>query len=187
MNVFSKLLCRILPMPWTQPKLTSNGTFGGNNMAVDVTYHDTTSQSNSNGSKYYVAFMPNSGYVGQYTDEESGHNGYLRIWIYYPKPIRLNHIRFFVNNRETGQTGPARNVKLYGGNSRSSINVEKGSTTNMVLKIGNVDIGKTYQSDIAMNEYYQYYMLHVENLKAPFDDRVEIKSIKLDGDYEEFI
>lgn len=173
MNILSKkLLSRILPVTWNQPTLTANGTMGGNSMAVSRTFGGN----NGAWGEAWTAFAPNTGIVGFYCDEWKSS---MYFNIYLPKPTRLTRISFFIPHRDSSGGG-AYNTKLYGGNSNND-------RTNLLKNIGTVGENSSYDSSISTSNYYQYFTLYFENGGHSYEDRVEIQSIKLYGEYEDFV
>ena len=84
MNIFSKLLYRILPVPWTQPILTSNGTMGGDKFACasnNFPWYNT--------GECYLMF---DGVDGGFNGNGTNHNGGGWIKWYNPEPIRVTNV-----------------------------------------------------------------------------------------------
>ena len=172
MEIFSKkLLARMLPIEWIQPTLTSNGTFGGDTMAVDWTW----GANNGVSGVAYTAFQPNTGELYVYADE---YKTWLRIYMYIPRPVRLTGISFYIRT-VFASSGAAYNVHLYGGNS-------KGDMQEELKDIGTV--GKDYQHTEAVTteHEYQYYTLYLENGGWAYNDSVCIRQIKLTAEYDGF-
>lgn len=172
MNVFSKLLCRRLIVPWTQPRLTSNGTFGGNQMAVSRTFGGN----NGAWGEAYTAFSPNTGIVGFYCDEWKSS---MYFNVYYPNPIKANRITFYIPSRSAPASG-AYNIHIWGGNYNND-------RSQWVQQLGDVGENSSCNAQLNCPNYYQYYTLYFENGGWSYEDSVEIQSITLYGEYEDFI
>ena len=173
MKLFSKeLLYRILPVEWTQPTLTSNGVFGGNQMAVDW----ALGGHNWSTGTPYQAFAPNGGELYVYADE---YKTWMRVYMYIPRPVRARNISFsilWVNSA----SGPATNVKFYGGNG-------KGNDVELLKDIGYVGENVTYNGAITTNNHYQYYTLYLENGGGGNNDSLDVRNIRFTGEYDDFI
>lgn len=171
MNVFSKLLCRILPVDWVQPTLTENGTMGGNKMAVALNFGGNNSQYGT----AYRLFLPNTDLAGFYCDEW---RSWMEVQMYFPKPIRIKTITFNTPDTRTAESGAMFGTVLYAGNS-------KGSHEKTVLNIGNI-WGTYTNNNVPHMGYYQYYTLYFTNEGSAYNDRVEIRYINVTGEYEDF-
>lgn len=174
MDIFSKkLLARILPVTWTQPTLTSDGTIGGNQMAVSKVY----SRTNSIYGAAYESFSPNGGQNGFYCDE---YTGWMYFNIYLPVPVKLTNISFFIPRTGDSADGGAYNCHLWGGYS-------KNDRLEEIKNIGNVAENAGYNSSLTTNNYYQYFTLYLENGGHGHEDKVTIKNILLSGVYEDYV
>ena len=137
MNIFSKLLYRILPVPWTQPILTSNGTMGGDKFACGGSYYHTS----YGNSQIYSLFdgNPSSGITAV------AYNGGGYIDFYNPIPIRVTSVR----NDHIWYGGDWYDVTIYGSNDGSN-------WTNL----GYFNHGLTTACNIANPQYFKYYRLY---------------------------
>lgn len=151
---------------WTQPTLTENGTFGGSNMAVDW----SLGGNNYSSGTPYTAFSPNTGGLYVYADE---YKTWMRIFIYYPTPIKVTNISFRVDTVNSA-SGPATNTKFYAGNF-------KGDTLNLLKDIGTVNDGSSYSGDISVSTMYQYFVLYAENGGVGNADSLNISNILING------
>lgn len=173
MELFSrKLLSRILPVDWIQPTLTGNGTMGGSNMAVSRTFGGN----NGAWGEAYTAFAPNTGVVGFYCNEWRSS---MYFCIYIPKPLRANRISY-QSHYSHSSSGGIYNAKLWGGNSANDRH-------ELIKDLGTIGEGQTKDTTISTNNFYQYFTLYFENGGHSYEDRVEIKNIKLYGQYEDFV
>lgn len=173
MNILSKkLLTRILPVEWNQPTLTANGTMGGNSMAVSRTFGGN----NGAWGEAWTAFAPNTGVVGFYCDEWRSS---MYFNIYLPKPTRLTRISY-TSHSSHSSSGGIYNAKLYGGNSNNDRH-------ELLKDIGTIGEGQSCDVSINTQSHYQYFTLYFENGGHSYEDRVEIKNIKLYGEYDDFV
>ena len=157
---------------WTQPTLTSNGSFGGDNMAVYCVFGGN----NGAWGTAYTAFSPNGGIVGFYCDEWKSS---MYFCVYIPKAIRLTRISFYIPHR-ADSSGGAYNTLLYGGYSAND-------RRELIRNIGTVGENSTCNITLTTPNYYQFYTLYFENGGHSYEDRVEIQSIRFEGVYREAI
>ena len=152
---------------WTQPTLTSNGSFGGASMAVSR----VDSGHSYNFGTAYESFSPNTGQNGFYCDE---YTGWMYFVIYLPKPIKLANISFSIPNTGDGADGGAYNCHLWGGNSENDRREE-------IKDIGTVGQGSSYNSVLTSSNFYNYYTLYLENGGWSSEDKVTISNILFAG------
>jgi len=152
---------------FTQPTLTENGTFGGNQMAVSHTFGGN----NSSWGTTYTAFSPNTSGVGFYCNEWKSS---MYFCIYLPKPTRLTSLTFFIPY--TGSSsGGAYNTLFYGGNGAND-------RKELIRNIGTIGENGTCNVALTSSSYYQYYTLYFENGGHSYEDQVEIRNIKIAGE-----
>lgn len=149
---------------WVQPKLTSNGTMGGDYMAVSINW---AGYSYNYGTPYNI-FSPNTGNAGFYADEWKSS---MYITVYYPSPLRATNIKFSIIETGDGADGAAYNVRFYGGNffnDRLEQLLYLGSTWGV-------------DTQLSSTNYYQYYTLYLENGGWAYEDKVTITGILISG------
>ena len=151
---------------WTQPTLASNGSFGGNSMAVALAY------GGNNGSygTAYKLFSPNTDLAGFYCDEWQS---WMEVRIYFPKPVSVRTITFNTPDGRTDESGAMVGTVLYAGN-------YAGSHEKTMLSIGKI-YGTYTNNNVPDNGYYQYYTLYFKNEGTAWNDRVEIRYINITG------
>jgi len=149
---------------WTQPTLTSNGTMGGDTMAVSLNW----SGYNYNYGTAYQIFSPNTGNAGFYADEWKSS---MYVVFYLPKHTRLTSFTFSAIGTGDGADGAAYNTRLYGGN---FINDRR----EQLYYMGDT-WGGTYT--ITSQNYYQYFVLYLENGGGAYEDKVTIAGLSCAG------
>lgn len=152
---------------WTQPTLTSDGSFGGDSIGTAISF-------GSNNYKWgtaYQVFAPNTGNCGLWCDE---YQSWVAIDIYIPKVLKITSIQIGCFTTGDGADGNAYNTVLYAGNS-------KGSTAVTLKNIGTVNIGGTTTFTIDNAGYYQYFRLYFTNGGYAYEDKVCVGNIKIFG------
>lgn len=154
---------------WTQPTLTSNGIFGGNSMAVTITFGSTSSHDDV--ANTYKIFKPNTDRVGFYCNE---YQSWMEVHIYLPKPTKLTTLTFlpvYVGS----SSGGSYNTKFYGGS-------YMGTKENLIINIGTVSENTTYNNtNLPTNDYYQYYTLFCNNGGWSHEDALHLKNVYISG------
>jgi len=158
--------------PFVQPTLTSDGTFGGNSMAV---YHVFGGNNGCWGTTY-TAFQPNGSLIGFYCDEWKSS---MYICIYLPKPTRLTALSFYVPHT-SNSSGGAYNVQLYGG-------LFANDRRELIRNIGNIGENSWCNVELTNANYFQYFTLYLENGGWAYEDEVELKNILFSGTCREII
>lgn len=164
---------KIVEQAWTQPTLVANGTMGGSNMAVAA---ETSGSARGSFSTPYVAFSPNTGYIGTYRDEAKA---WVALYIYYPEPIKLTQIYFKNQMVSSSFEGGIYGAYLYAGD-------EVGSRDVVIKAIGNVS-NPIYTGEITGNDYYQYYTLYFWNGGGAYSSSVSIGNIAIAGVTQESV
>ena len=143
---------------FVQPTLTSQSS---PEMSVAISY----SKNNNTYGNVYQAFSPNTGSVGFYCNE---YKGSMSIYISFPNPVKLTNISFKIPYKER-PSGRAENIKLY-------------ANSSVIKNIGTVAENASYSGSIENSNYYNSYMLYVENGGWAEEDRVDISNILLVGE-----
>jgi hypothetical protein len=151
---------------WTQPTITQNGAFGGNDMAV----YKVQGGNNYSYGTAFESFQPNTGNNGFYCDE---YKSSMYFCIYLPKPTKVTHLYYYIPWQESA-SGGAYNCHFWGGN-------YPDDRSHWVRQIGNIAEGGTCNIDLTPDDYYQYYTLYLENGGWGGEDRVTIMNILMTG------
>lgn len=149
-----------------QPTLSNNGVFGGDSMAA---YHAFGGNNGCWGTTY-TAFQPHEGRIGFYCDEWKSS---MYICIYFPKPIRLTGLNFYVPHT-SASGGGAYNTLLYGGYGAND-------RRELIRNIGTVGENSWCSVELTSPNYYQYYTLYFENGGWAYEDEVQIMHILFSG------
>ena len=152
---------------WSQPTLTTDGTFGSSDMAVALNFGGNTSQYGT----AYKCFTPNTDFAGFYCNE---YQSWMEVQMYFNKPLRIKTITFNTPDSRTSQSGAMTNTVLYAGNSKGSHSIE-------YLTISEKIYGTYTNNNVPDEGYYQYYTLYFMNEGYSHNDRVDIQQIKLTG------
>lgn len=130
---------KIIPLEvdFVTPKLSSNGTLGGNSFACGGTYAHTSYGTNN----IYQLFDGNTS-TGI---TAIAYNGGTYITFYNPKPIKVTSIR----NDHIWYAGDWRDVTIYGSNDNSTW-----------TDLGYFNHGLTTACDISNPQYFKYYKLY---------------------------
>lgn len=179
MYIFSKkLLARILPVQWTQPTLTQNGSFWGNSMAVYCTTPDGGTRGDF--SNPWRAFDPCSSpsYIGIGRNDERQSTLYIHIYI--PIPIRLKGYSFYFPGYETeSDWGGFGYYWMFGSNDDSSwVQLDYG--TDAARRA-------TTTRTVSTSTFYTCYMLQCKTKGGGHRDGLDISQIRLNADYEDFV
>lgn len=145
---------------------------GGNKMAVSRVFGGN----NGAWGEAYTAFAPNTGMVGFYCNEWKSS---MYFCMYYPYPLKASRITFHIP-WVGDSSGGAYNVHLWGGDSVNDRSKWEHS-------LGNIGEGSSCDAQLNCPNYYQYYTLYLENGGWGREDRVDIQSITLYGEYEDFV
>lgn len=154
---------------WTQPTLTSNGTMGTSNFAcyayssADATHQDA-----------YLAFSPNTGYVGTY---DALAVSTLYILFESKNPLLISKLSFYVpiNGTQNDYNGGwAENLYLYGAN-------EKGAWEQIGYIAGGADMGdKTHTMDLSSNtKPYKLFKFQGSTKGTGHNDELDISQIQI--------
>lgn len=171
MKLFSKLLYRILPLEWTQPPLSSDGTMGGNSFAVSATTNGGVP--NVGRGTAWGACYPQNGAYHTYTK-----GGAPSIWftLYTPIPTITTGCSF------TAVWGNYSDSYMY-------ITFEGSNDNSNWVTL----YPKTYlhegDKNITFNNTssYQYYRLTINTTGGGYHDGMHLSNIKLNAVYEDFI
>lgn len=168
MNILSRLLYRILPLEWTQPALSSDGTLGGNSFAVSATTNGGSASSTA-----YGACYPQTGVYHTYTK-----GGAPSIWftLYTPIPTIVTGCWF---NAVWGNYSDSYMYITFEGSNNNSNWVTLYPKTYLHEGDKNITFNNTSS--------YQYYRLTINTTGGGHHDGMDLRSIRLYAVYEDFI
>ena len=170
-GILSKMLCRILPVLWEQPSLSSDGIMGGDDFAVSAST-DGGVPPQGRGSAWSACYPQ----TGSYRMSTKG--GAPSIWftLYTPIPTITTGCSF---------------TAVWGNYSDSYMYVTfEGSNDNSTWT---VLYPKTYlhegDRDIIFNNstLYQYYKLTINTTGGGYHDGMFLSNVKLRAEYEDFV
>lgn len=170
MNIFSsKLLCRILPVAWVQPKITKNGTPYVDDLAVTSNYGTA-----------YNAFDGNaSTYIQQYGNEYSTTGEYT---MYLKVPVKASSMEVTYGSWSDAFNGvKTKTVQVLKNGSWVTLYTHTASNG---LGDGEPETTKIYP--VNPDGYYQAYRLLTTTNGSGHWDMVRIAEIKLIGEYEDY-
>ena len=175
--ILSKMLYRILPVEWEQPLLTSNGTFGVDELAV----YRTSSNGGYWGGDAWQAFASVSGYdghwSGNYGDEYST---WLYFYIYTKKLINVTGFSCYYPCTDSASDGGSiAEGYLRGSNDNSSW------TT--LMSHGGYGPNSQNNQTFENTNYYHYYRYDVRSVGVGHRDLIQVSSIRLKATYEDFV
>ena len=178
MEILSKMLCSILPIPWDQPELTQNGSFWGNDMAGYCTTPDGGTRGDFENP--YRAFDPSSspGYIGIGRNDEGQSNLYIHIYV--PLPLLLKGYSFYFPGHETESDGGGFGYYWMFGSNDDSTCTELDYVTDAARR-------ETTTRIVNTNNYYKCFMLQCRTAGGSHKDGLDISEIKLSAEYEDFI
>ena len=156
---------------WTQPTLTSNGSFGGNEMGVEA--HALGSYSSAyNLDRPYAAFSSNAENLSLYGNE---FRVTMYVNIYIPVSLVLTKISFTVKHLEAA-SGGVYNGCIWG-------DISKNSKTTALMAFNYVPDDNNNHSFETPNNIipFQYYTFQVSAGGWVDEDLVTISNILLEG------
>lgn len=175
MNIFSSLLCRILPVPWEQPLLTSNS--GNPNFHVWCWY-ENAGGSDGNGAWWAVA--DRSGWHGRYITCYANENwNALNLGMWTSVPTLVTGISYYVPTINSDMDwGSVSSTQFYGSNDNSN--------WTQLYSTGHVDQDRQLTFSFTNSNYYQYYRFRMTAYGGGHRDRLALCSFNLNAVYEDF-
>lgn len=171
MEILSKeLFCRILPVTWVQPTITSNGTAYVSELAVSSNFDDYA----------WRAFDGNSStYIYQYGNEYSTTGTTV---MYLKKPVKATRMSVTYGSNSTFSGLKTKTVQVYKNGSWVTLYTHTASNG-----YGDGEPNTTKNYDFTTDGYYQAYRFVSKTQGSGHWDGCVIKEIKLVGDYEDYV
>ena len=177
MRILSKMLCRILPVPWNQPLLSSNGNYGVDEFAV----YRTTEDGSFRGGDAWQAFASTSGYNGNWTgcyrDERVC---YLNLYMATIIPICVTGFScYYPSTDSASDWGSVAEGWLYGSNDNSN--------WTPLMYHGGYGANSSNSQTFSNSNYYKYHRYRVRSHGSGHKDLIQVSSVRLNGVYEDFV
>lgn len=134
-------------LPWTQPKLSANGTIGGNAFACEASTTQSTGYA-------WKAFDGKTSVDNYWLSQENK----IPAWIkwYNPNPLKTTKIIF--NHGVSGIGGIINEYIIQASVDNSNwIDIKSGKT-------GNTSVNKNTTVNISNDNFYQYWRLYIKSI-----------------------
>ena len=157
---------------WIQPTLTSNGSFGGDEIGVEVGHIGGVTGFSGTA---YTIFQPNTGTI--YMDGDM-YRTTLYLDIYIPHDFVITGFTFG-NNYVTDASSGCYYSYLWGG-------TYKGETATQLAYKDSVGEGGSFRMDLGSNSRpYRYYRFQTSTYGSPYEDTMWFGKVLIEGYYIE--